>query len=353
MNKTIIVSCLFSYVLLNIGCSSQQITATNAGELATNSAKSTTSSSFKPGQLWYDDKGDTINAHGGGVLFAENKYYWFGEKRGRRAQEGVNVYSSKDLYNWKFEGLALAPNDEDTTSDIARGCLMERPKVIYNSKTKKYVMWFHLELRGQGYKAARAAVAVSDKVTGPYKFINSFRPNGNMSRDMNLFVDDDGSAYHIYSSRENYDLRLSKLTDDFLAPATKDSMLFSKHREAPALFKYQNQYYLITSAATGWAPNKATLHIAPSLFGPWKLSEENPMVGTNADSTFGGQSTFVLPVPGKKDAFIFIADKWNPRNLKDSRYLWLPIQFRNNKPYVEWLPEWDLQFFEKRSSNSN
>ncbi|HTF30741.1 MAG TPA: hypothetical protein VK625_17930, partial [Flavitalea sp.] len=92
-------------------------------------------SSFKPGQPWYDDKGEVINAHGGGVLYANNKYYLFGEKRGRSRQEGVNVYSSQDLYNWKFEKLALAPSDTDSTSDIARGCLMERPKVIYNKKT--------------------------------------------------------------------------------------------------------------------------------------------------------------------------------------------------------------------------
>src|SRR5690606_22853195 len=117
--------------------------------------------------------------------------------------------SSTDLYNWKFEALALSPDENNAESDIARGCVMERPKVIYNEKTKKYVMWFHLELKGQGYNAARAGVAISDNVTGPYRFISSFRPNGNMSRDMALFKDDDGEAYHIYSSRENYDLRAS------------------------------------------------------------------------------------------------------------------------------------------------
>ena len=305
------------------------------------------SAAFKPGALMYDDKGEVINAHGGGIIYANNKYYWFGEKRGRSAQEGVNVYSSGDLYNWKFEGLALATNTTDTASDIARGCLMERPKVIYNKKTGKYVMWFHLELRGKGYYAARAAVAVSDNVTGPYTYLHSFRPNGNMSRDMNLFVDDDGSAYHIFSSRENYDLRISKLTDDFLNPTTKDSMLFSRHREAPALFKYNNKYYLITSAATGWKANKASMHVADNLFGPWTFAG-NPLVGPNADSTFGGQSTYVLPVQGKKDAFIFIADKWNPRDLKDSRYLMLPIQFKNKEPFIEWKDEWNLSFFDNR-----
>ncbi|RYG50439.1 MAG: beta-glucanase, partial [Chitinophagaceae bacterium] len=107
-------------------------------------------SSFLPGQVWADTKGEVINAHGGGVIFDKGKYYWFGEKRGRHASEGVNVYSSSDLYNWTEEGLALT-QDADTTSDIAKGCVMERPKVIYNPATKKYVMWFHLELRGKGY----------------------------------------------------------------------------------------------------------------------------------------------------------------------------------------------------------
>ena len=322
---------------------SNNISANDAGKFK----QQQINTSFKPGVLWYNDKEELINAHGGGILFADNKYFWFGEKRGKAKQEGVNVYSSKDLYNWKFEGLALSSNYTDSTSDIAAGCLMERPKVIYNKKTKKYVMWFHLELNGQGYKAARAGVAVSDNITGPYKFLKSFRPNGNMSRDMNLYVDDDGTAYEIYSSRENYDLRIAKLTDDYLAVTTQDSLLFSKHREAPALFKYKKNYYLITSAATGWAANKATLHTASAPFGPWVLSEQNPMVGSLADSTFGGQSTFVLPVKGKQNAFIFIADKWNPKDLKDSRYLFLPVQFKADKPFVEWNSEWDLNFFKK------
>jgi beta-galactosidase len=225
---------------------------------------------------------------------------------------------------------------------------MERPKVIYNRKTGKYVMWFHLELKGQGYKAARAAVAISDKVMGPYSFIKSFRPNGNMSRDMTLFVDDDQSAYEIYSSRDNYDLRIAKLSEDYLSATTDDQLLFSNHREAPALFRYQKKYYLITSACTGWAPNKADLHVASSLWGPWHSLEYNPMEGPNADSTFGGQPTYVQPVAGRKDAFIFMADRWNPKDLKDSRYLWLPVQFKNDQPHILWFDQWDLSSFKTK-----
>ncbi|WP_375436970.1 glycoside hydrolase family 43 protein [uncultured Hymenobacter sp.] len=302
--------------------------------------------SFKPGELWYDTDGNLINAHGGGLLLVGDAYYWYGEKRAQHQEEGVNVYSSKDLYNWKYEAVALTPATE-AQSDIAAGCLMERPKVVYNQKTKQYVMWFHLELKGQGYKAARAGVAVADKPTGPFRYVSSFRPNGNMSRDMGLFVDDDGAAYHIYSSRENYDLRLARLSADYLTPTTQDSLLFAKHREAPALFKQGGKYYLITSGCTGWAPNEASLHVADKLFGPWQLLGD-PLTGPNAKLTYGGQSTYVLPLAGKKDAFIFMADRWNPKDLKDSRYLWLPVQFRAGQPTIDWIEQWDLKYFSKQ-----
>ena len=331
-------------VLPGVVRAQQSLNALLPNEAATKKANV---SAFTPGQFWYDNAGDPINAHGGGLLYSGNKYYWFGERRGKQGTEGVNVYSSADLYNWTNEGPALLPDAKDSTSDIARGCVMERPKVIYNARTRKYVMWFHLELKGKGYSAARAGVAVSDKVTGPYKFISSFRPNGNMSRDMTLFVDDDGTAYHMYSSRENYDLRIAKLADDYLQPTKEDKLLFSKHREAPALFKYQNKYYLITSGCTGWAANKASIHVADALTGPWTLMDHNPMAGAGADSTFGAQSTWVQPVAGKKDCFIFMADIWRPHDLRDSRYVWLPIRMNNGTPVVEWMNEWNLKLFEK------
>lgn len=343
MNKYVIISyCFFMLLIATSGCATHQKAVATSKE-----NKAPKYLAFQPGAPWLDESGNVINAHGGGILYDKGTYYWFGEKRGRRTSEGINVYSSKDLYNWKFEALALAPNTTDTASEIAAGCIMERPKIIYNAKSKTYVLWFHLELRGKGYSAARAAVATSKKITGPYTYLHSFRPNGNMSRDMTLFADDDGKAYHVYSSRENYDLRLARLSDDYLSDAPADSMLFSRHREAPAMFKYEDKYYLITSAATGWRPNQASMHEAASVWGPWQLRLQNPMEGPGADSTFGGQSAFILPVAGKKDAFIFVADKWNPRNLEDSRYLWLPVQFKNGQPYIEWKDEWNISLFDK------
>ena len=359
---------------------------------------------FVPGEIWPDNNGVHINAHGGGLLFHQGTCYWFGEHKveggaGNVAHVGVHVYSSQDLYHWKDEGIALSVSN-DPKSPLVKGCIIERPKVIHNPKTGKFVMWFHHELLGRSYDASLSGVAVADKVTGPYTYLESFRPNagawpanvpeemkkpltpeeaelvakapmrgdyvpdnvkdmvfrrdhdgGQMARDMTLFVDDDGKAYHIYSSESNSTLHLSLLTDDFLKPAGKFIRVFPMaFNEAPAIFKRNGKYFLISSGCTGWAPNAARLASADKLAGPW-TEHGNPCVGP-ADqiaTTFRSQSTFVLPLPGKKDAFIFMADRWNPENAIDGRYIWLPLQFKQDGlPSIEWKDRWDLGVFQSK-----
>jgi hypothetical protein len=349
---------------------------------------------FYPGEIWKDNNGVHINAHGGGILFHDGKYYWFGEHKSERTSSalvGVTCYSSDNLYDWKYEGVALEVSG-DASSDITRGCILERPKVIYNETDKQFVMYFHLELKGKGYEAARVGVAVSDKVIGPYQFLKSYRPNagcwpigmteeqqqatvkvkdfkkwwspewmqatkdgmyvrrdfggGQMSRDMTLFVDDDGKAYHIYSSEENLTLHIAELTGDYLNYTGKYIRIApGGHNEAPAIFKKDSKYYMITSGCTGWEPNAARLFTADSLFGEW-VQHPNPCVGNDANLTFHSQSTYILPVQGKKDAFIFMADRWVPRHPIDARYIWLPIQFENGLPVLKWLDKWDLSVFD-------
>lgn len=309
--------------------------------------------SFKPGQPWLDNNGVMINAHGGGLLFDGGKYWWFGEhkiegKKGNNAWVGVHCYSSGDLYNWKDEGIALKVSD-DQASDISAGCILERPKVIFNVKTGKYVMWFHLELKGQGYKAARSGVAVADKITGPYTFIESMRPNGEMARDMAIFVDDDGKAYHFYAAEDNATMVVSQLSDDYLKPSGKFAKILNgRYREAPAVCKYKGTYYLITSDCTGWAPNAATVAIAESILGPW-TEKGNPCKGAESEIkiTFNSQSTFIQPVVGRPGAFIFMADRWNPGNAIDGRYIWLPVLWENGLPVLRWIGDWDLDVYRR------
>ena len=352
--------------------------------------------SIKPGEIWPDNNGNHINAHGGGLLYHNDKYYWFGEHKGERSNAalvGVTCYSSPDLINWTYESIAL-PVSSNPESDITSGSVIERPKVIYNEQTGKFVMWFHLELKGKGYAAARAAVAVSNNTTGPYTFIESKRINpniypfdmpeyvrrmnlkiedyqkwwtpewykavenglllkrdfeeGQMSRDMTLYVDDDGKAYHIYSSEENLTLHIAALTDDYLSHTGKYIRVApGGHNEAPAIFKKNNTYWMITSGCTGWEPNEARLFSATSIWGPW-TQLPNPCRGDKADITFGGQSTFIQPIMGKKDAYLFMADMWRPKHPIDGRYIWLPIQFDNDVPFIEWMDSWNMDFFQQK-----
>jgi hypothetical protein len=64
-------------------------------------------------------------------------------------------------------------------------------------------------------------------------------------------------------------------------------------------------------------------------------------------NTFNSQSTFILPVQGKVGAFIFMADRWNPQDAIDGRYVWLPVEFQHEVPMIRWHDEWDLSFFGK------
>jgi hypothetical protein len=350
-------------------------------------------SSFTPGEPWPDNNCVHINAHGGGIIFHKDSYYWFGEhktegKAGNLAQVGVHCYSSKDLYTWKDEGIALSVS-EDTTSLIVKGCVIERPKVIYHAENKQFVMWFHHELKGMGYKAAMTGLAISNEVTGPYRYLRSVNPNsgewplncpdslaakkfnveglkewsdewvqevkegafllrdfekGQMARDMTLFVDDDGTAYHIHSSEENQTLHISELTRDYLGFSGKYTrVLEGKANEAPAIFKRGDKYYMISSGCTGWKPNAARSAVADHRLGPW-TDLGNPCRGSEEEvnTTFHSQSTYILPVQGKEDAFIYLGDRWMPENAIDGRYVWLPIGFENEKPVLRWNEGWSL-----------
>ncbi|URD76247.1 Glycosyl hydrolase family protein 43 [Musa troglodytarum] len=295
---------------------------------------------FYPGRLWLDTDGNPIQAHGGGLLYDDRTetHYWYGENKDgptyhahRKSAArvdiiGVSCYSSKDLWTWTNEGIVLPGEETNVTHDLHKSNVLERPKVIYNDKTDQYVMWMHID--DANYTKAAVGVAVSNSPIGPFTYLHSMRPHGCESRDMTIFKDDDGKAYVIYSSEDNSELHIGPLTDDYLnITRVMRRILVGRHREAPALFKHQGIYYMITSGCTGWAPNKALAHAAESIMGPWETMG-NPCVGGNRVlrlTTFFAQSTFVAPLPGLPGSFIFMADRWNPSELKDSRYLWLPL----------------------------
>ena len=289
------------------------------------------------GTQFTDTTGAVVHAHGGGVIKVGAYYYWFGENRNAdNTFKAVSVYRSADLRTWEFRRDVLT-RSSDPELAVAN---IERPKVIYNSTTGKFVMWMHKE-NGSDYNQARAAVAVSDTVDGDYAWRGSFRPpSGTTSRDMTLFKDDDGTAYQITSAAGNADLQIFRLSADYTA---YDSLAANPwpgtYREAPALFKRDGVYFMLTSGNSGWSPNQQKYATATSITGPWTAMTE---VG---DATaYGSQTAFVLPVQGSSGtSYLYLGDRWGNSmggTVNDSQYVWLPLTFPTRTTMnLPWYPQ--------------
>lgn len=284
-------------------------------------AKATHDAVIHPGDPWTDNRGNQVQAHGGGIIKIGDLYYWFGEYRGKDVEPGyryVGCYSSSDLAHWTYlhKIRFSAP-----VGFNPRRWVLERPKVYYNARSGKYVMYFHLD-KGN-YSAAEVGIAVSAQVDSGYRIVKHFRPFGMESRDIGQFIDDDGSAYLIFESRPTHGFVIAKLSGDYMDVAEK-VCLITEPIEGGALVHYQGLYYIIGSHLTGWKPNPNLYATATSLAGPWSRFRN---IAPEAVNTYGAQSTMMLKVEGTRDTtVIFMGDIWKPATQWDSRYLWMPLQ---------------------------
>ena len=302
-----------------------------------------------------DDRGRTVHAHGGQILCRDGKYYLIGEDRTERNK--VSCYVSEDLESWCFcnhiltvdspSGVYYCTSDKTLEvpgqqASIGVGCNIERPKVIYNERTKKYVMWMHWELPND-YREARCAVAVCDTIDGDYTSLGRFNPIGHMSRDCTLFVDDDGNAYFISTARDNLDLHIYKLSEDYLSIDRLVRVLWpGQQQEAPTMFKRNGFYYLLTSGCTGWAPNQSSYAWCDRIDGEWSLRRN-----LGDDKTYRSQPTWVLP---KKNAagettYWYLGDRWGGGGdaYFKSEYVLLPLRFESDTElYLDWAEEISL-----------
>jgi Glycosyl hydrolases family 43 len=317
---------------------------------------------FEPAKEWLDNKGNPINAHGGGVLYFNGLYYWYGEHKipGKSEQEladgGIHCYMSKDLINWTDGGIVLGVEYGSNNSDLEYGCLIERPKVVYNAKTRKFIAYFKFYPKGNGYEVAYVGVATSESPAGPFKYSHKFlgasMPKG--SGDFSMFVDDNGDMYHLAVRKPDKAFVIGKMRDDYLLPVEdyKVCIGIEPHTEAPAIIKVNDTYHLLGSGSSGWKPNTARYYTSKNLYGPWTV-QSNPLKGVNpidsfgVEKTFGGQSSFIITVQGLKNAFIAMFDIWKPDMPIKGRYIWLPVILKDNKFSISWLDSWNLEFFKK------
>ena len=341
--------------------------------------------SIRPGQVWLDTNGNRIQAHGGSIMYLDGTYYWYGENKEKTTGEndiwhwGVRCYTSQDLYNWEDRGVIIPPEPDDPESSLHPSSQMDRPHIIYNKETKKYVAWLKIMHRDG---TQTETVMTADDILGPYtKVREGLKPLNMSAGDFDLAVAPDGKAYY-YFERVHSETICADLTADY----TDVTGYYSTHfphtqppfvREATAHCLRKGKHYLITSGTTEVA-------VADTWHGPYTVLG-NPHPDDESSTSFHSQISSIFKVPGKKDLYIACADRWLPehmdrkyeeyaavfekifggdvkpeemdnrddslddadmRNTSIADYVWLPLRFEGDMVYIDWKDEWRIEDYE-------
>lgn len=361
---------------------------------------------FYPGQVWYDTEGKRIQAHGGSVMYLDGTYYWYGENKEKTDgvadiwHWGVRCYSSTDLYNWKDEGIIIEPQPDDPASSLHPRKCMDRPHIIYNRQTKKFVCWMKI-MNDDGTQSE--TIMTADHILGPYTLVReNLRPLNMSAGDFDLDVAEDGKGYYFFE-RVHSETIIADLTADY----TDVTGYYSTHfphkcppyvREATAHFMRNHRHYLVTSGTTGYFPNPSQVAVADTWHGPYRVLG-NPHPDDPSHTSYHSQISSVFKVQGKKDLYIAVADRWLPKQMflnyedyadnfeaqfdpacgkkadwrklaekvaayeketgesvgmtpdcKDntsiSDYVWLPLRFDGDMVYIDWKDRWSLDEYE-------
>src|SRR5690606_21077458 len=270
------------------------------------------------GVPWFDQHGNTVSAHGAGIIKEGDRYYLFGEFKTDSANvfNGFACYSSTDLYNWTFERMALPVQEEGKLGPNRVG---ERPKVMKSPATGEYVMFMHVD--STDYKDQYVGYATAKTITGPYTFRGPILYQGKPIRrwDMGTFQDDDGTGYLLVHHGDIY-----RLSDDYQRIEAQVANDIEGAGESPAMVKKNGTYYLLTSNLTSWERNDNQYHTAPSLSGPWT---EQGLFAPKGSLTWNSQCSFVLAINGSKDTtFMYMGDRWSfPKQQSAATYVWQPL----------------------------
>ncbi|MDB5279622.1 MAG: glycoside hydrolase [Ferruginibacter sp.] len=354
--------------------------------------------SITPGAIWLNTDGKPIQAHGFSVFYKDGTYYWYGENKEFTTQGsniwtyGIRCYTSKDFYNWQDRGFIIPPDMTNIYSPLNPSQWIDRPHIIYCPKTGKYVAW--IKILG-GDDGQFMTVLQADNFVGPYKIIRKgFRPNGFESGDFDLYVDEKTGQGYIWFERPHYEMICATLTDDFTSVTENYSVHFSGKlppatREAPTHFMRNGKHYLFTSGTSGFSPNQSLVSMFSDYHGAY-TDLGNPHPADTSHTSYCSQITDVIKIPGKKDLYVALADRWMPetcgtniprqeedkirerykslkpreRNSKEvaltdmrnirrtdwdvttkATYVWLPITWENGVPKIYWKEAWKLEDF--------
>ena len=294
--------------------------------------------------MWQDLGGNPIWAHDGGLSRFGDRFYWYGTSyEGNPTGQygmakpqlwnGVQLYSSDNLVTWASEGVVL-PRPEKGWGNLGTS---GRPHVLYNQKTRKYVMWYWFHLKDP---AVFMMVATADQPTGPFQPLGprEVGTEDGFASDSNVFQDDDGKAHLVYTDHGRtgrYAIRIDSLSDDYLYSNKEGYLVLAQGHEAPAMAKYKGKYLVAASGVTGWGGTANDYAVASSPSGPW--SAQKVLTSSNQ---WGGQITSLLHLK-ESDTVLAMFDQWwttrdehhikppaaGSTDLNESRYVWLPVAF--------------------------
>jgi hypothetical protein len=316
---------------------------------------------------WKDSDNQPIFAHDGGISRFDKTYYWYGSNYSgnpggaygssaysNQLNNGINVYSSKDLVIWEYEGVAL--EEPAKLNSLAGKGSVHRAHVLFNKKTGKYVMWFFYFK--DAFPDIMASVAVSDSPTGPFAYIETIKtgspaitdskvdnqeqrtevPAG-CAQDLNVFADEDGTAYLVYDDGLR-NIRIDKLSEDYLS-STKQTVIalpagVEKH-EAPAMVKFKDKYIIAGSGVCGWGPSPTHYAVAKNPMGPYSIKKMLTPAGKL--NSWNSQITSFVYIP-ESDKLVAMCDQWwipDCNDLNKSRYLWLEVIYREKENEFEMI----------------
>ena len=203
--------------------------------------------SFRPGEEWLDTDGKPIQAHGGSIIVVDDVFYWYGENKEKTDGKngiwhwGIRCYSSRDLYNWEDEGIIIPPEPDNPASSLHPSKCVDRPHIVFNKTTKKFVCWIKVMDGEEVDSKNRSTILTADNILGPYQKVREkLLPLGMSAGDFDLAVANDGKAYY-YFERCHSETICADLTEDYTNVTGYYSTHFPKSgppytREATAHF---------------------------------------------------------------------------------------------------------------------
>jgi hypothetical protein len=295
-----------------------------------------TTNAIYSGIPWFDNNGNPVSAHAGNIVKDKGKFYLFGEAHTdtSNAFAGFNCYSSVDLYNWKFEKVALPVQ---ASGKLGPNRVGERAKVMKNHKTGEFIMYMHVDTLG--YKDQFIGYATSTNITGPYTFHGPLLFNNKPIKkwDMGVFQNQDNAGYLLIHGGEIY-----KLAEDYKSIASQVNKAITTGFESPTLFRKNNLYYFIGSNLTSWERNDNYYYTAEALGGPWT---SRGLFAPVNQLTWNSQTTYVIPIEGSIDTtYIFMGDRWSyPKQASAATYVWQPIAISGTQISISTFhPAWQL-----------